>query len=137
VKPKEVGTLNQEIIDLLELNVIPDTPILLGDSNYLHMKNSHPAAFEKYFSQLEEILKNPDYVNLNPKDKSIKYIKQINEYVVVGVRISIKGKIFARTIFTFEDWKFKQYKSSGYLKKCNKIARSEDRANPKNSRQGD
>lgn len=81
------------------------------------MQSSHPEAFVKYYSSLSEILAHPDYVNLNPRDGSIKYLKKINDIVVVGVRISAKGKLFARTIFTFEPWKFSQYLSGGYLKK--------------------
>lgn len=101
------------------------------------METSHPDAFAKYFRYLEDILAAPDYVNRNPRDGSIKYIKQISEYVVVGVRVSTKGTAFARTIFTFEQWKFEQYQRSGYLKKRNKKAPSEESASPKDSRQGD
>lgn len=49
-------------------------------------------------------------------DGSWKNIKRINECVVVGVRVSTRGTAFARTIFTFTDEKFDQYKRSGYLK---------------------
>jgi len=117
MKPKKVGIIDKETVRLLGLDVPPGTPILLGDSNYQHMQSSHPDAFAKYFSYLEEILDSPDYVNLNPRDGSVKYIKRISEYVVVGVRVSTKGTAFARTIFTFENWKFNQYQIGGYLKK--------------------
>lgn len=119
---RRVGTIDKKTIDLLGLSIAPDTPILLGESNINHMKESHPEDYEKYFSSLETILATPDYVNLNPKDGSIKYIKTIDEHVVVGVRVSTKGKAFARTIFTIEEWKFKQYADGGYLKEHTKKA---------------
>ena len=111
-----VGIIDQSVVSLLSLSIAPGTPILLGDSNLQHMKDSHPGDFQKYYSQLEAILANPDYVNLNPIDGSIKYIKQLSDQVVVGVRISGSGKAFARTIFVFPQWKFDQYMSGGYLK---------------------
>ena len=100
------------------------------------MQESHPEAYNKYFNMLENILSAPDYVNLNPKDGSIKYIKTIDEHVVVGVRVSTRGNAFARTIFTFEDWKFQQYANGGYLKEHTKKAQPESCASP-NPRQGD
>ncbi|WP_297571044.1 PBECR2 nuclease fold domain-containing protein [uncultured Anaerovibrio sp.] len=119
---RQVGTIDKKTIELLGLSIAPDTPILLGESNINHMKESHPEDYEKYFSSLEAILATPDYVNLNPRDGSIKYIKTIDEHVVVGVRVSTKGKAFARTIFTIEEWKFKQYADGGYLKEHTKKA---------------
>lgn len=111
-----VGYINETVISLLGLNLPPNTPIFLGQSNIQHMMESHPDDFAKYFNHLKLILDCPDYVNLNPKDNSIKYIKRLNENVVVGVRISSKGKAFARTIFVFPPWKFNQYMVGGYLK---------------------
>ena len=122
MKARQVGIIDEKTINLLGLTLEPGTPILLGESNLKHMQGSHPEAYQKYFSRLEDILASPDYVNLNPKDGSIKYIKTIDEHVVVGVRVSTKGNAFARTIFTFEDWKLKQYAEGGYLKEHTKKA---------------
>lgn len=119
---RQVGIIDERTIKLLGLSISPGTPILLGESNIAHMKESHPEAYQKYFSSLESILSEPDYVNLNPKDGSIKYIKTIEDHVVIGVRVSTKGNAFARTIFTIEEWKFKQYADGGYLKEHTKKA---------------
>lgn len=119
---RQVGTIDEKTIMLLGLDITPGTPILLGESNITHMRESHPEAYEKYFSNLEAILSAPDYVNLNPKDGSIKYIKTLDDHVVIGVRVSTKGKAFARTIFTIEEWKFNQYADGGYLKEHTKKA---------------
>ena len=120
MKPRQVGTITAEVISLLGLSVQPGCPILLGESNYKHMRESHPDAFADYFDQLEEILAYPDYVNLNPKDGSVKYIKHIFENVAVGVRVSAGGTAFARTIFIVEAWKLRQYEAGGHLKTCSR-----------------
>ena len=137
MKTRLVGHIDAETIQLLHLDIKENTPIFLGESNYKHLQTSHPDAFTKYFRYLEKILAEPDYVNLNPRDNSIKYIKQISEYVVIGVRVSAKGTAFARTIFIFEDWKFKQYQNGGYLKVHTKKTPSAEDALSKSSRQGD
>lgn len=135
-KTRQVGIIDEKTVNLLGLTIAPGTPILLGESNIQHMKESHPEAYGKYFAMLEDILSTPDYVNLNPKDKSVKYIKTIDEHVVVGVRVSTRGNAFARTIFTFENWKLQQYADGGYLKEHTKKAQPESYASP-NPRQGD
>lgn len=111
------ATLADDLMtEIMKLDWSEFEQLVLGETNYKHMETSHPDAFGKYFCYLEDILASPDYVNRNPRDGSIKYIKRINEYVVVGVRVSTRGTAFARTIFTFTDEKFDQYKRSGYLK---------------------
>lgn len=111
-----VGYIDSKVVSLLSLPLTPGIPILLGESNIEHMKSEHPEDFIKYFSHLKSILAEPDFVNLNPRDNSIKYIKQLDENVVVGVRISGKGTAFARTLFVFPPWKFEQFMDRGYLK---------------------
>lgn len=112
---KIVGYIDAQIIAKLELIVAPGTPILLGESNITHMRQSHPDAFDKYFDKLTDILSSPDYINKNPQDGSIKYIKRLEDHVVVGVRISAQGKVFARTIFIFTESKMQQYLQGGYV----------------------
>ena len=120
MKTRQVGIITEEVVSLLGLSIEPGTPILLGESNYKHMQESHPEAFADYFEELENILAHPDFVNLNPKDGSVKYIKHIFENVAVGVRVSASGTAFARTIFIVETWKLRQYEAGGYLKPCSK-----------------
>ena len=122
MKARQVGIIDEKTIELLGLSLPAGTPILLGESNIKHMQESHPEDYQNYFDHLEDILAAPDYVNLNPKDNSIKYIKTIDKHVVIGVRVSTNGNAFARTIFTFEEWKFKQYADGGYLKAHTKKA---------------
>ena len=79
------------------------------------MKKRHLEDFEKYYDKLYEIIKKPDFVNLNPKDNSIRYLKILDDCVVVGVRVSSNGVFYARTLFTYSDEKFKKQLEAGYL----------------------
>jgi len=45
----KIGAFSSSVIKLLNLDIPINTPIFIGESNILHMKNNHPVDFEKYF----------------------------------------------------------------------------------------
>ena len=60
------------------------------------------------------------YVAKKPNQGSIEYIKEYkvnNEFVLVAVRISNKGTMFAKTLFTMTERKKNIYLQKGYAKK--------------------
>lgn len=117
---KQVGKLNRNVIQLLQLEFKEGLPIILGESNIEHMKRQRPEDYEKYGNDIEEIIKKPTYVARNPNQGSIEYIKEYkinNEFVLVAVRISNKGTLFAKTLFTMTERKINIYLKNGYAKK--------------------
>jgi hypothetical protein len=117
---KEIGKLNWKVIKLLNLDFKKEIPIILGDSNIEHMKRKHPDNYKKYGNEINKIIANPTYVAKNPKQGSIEYIKEYkinNDFVLVAVRITNKGTLFARTLFTMTDRKKDIYLKKGYAKK--------------------
>lgn len=117
---KEIGKLNWRVIKLLNLEYKQEIPIILGSSNIEHMKRKHLEDYKKYGKDIQKIIKNPTYVAKNPKQDSIEYIKEYkidNEFVLVAVRITNKGMLFARTLFTMTDRKKNIYLNKGYAKK--------------------
>ena len=65
---KLIGYISQQVIELLGLNLEPNTPVYIGESNIEHIKNRHPYEYEKYFQDIGDIITFPDYVGINPKD---------------------------------------------------------------------
>lgn len=117
---KQIGKVNKKVIKLLELEYEEELPILLGDSNVEHMKRQHFEDYKKYGQDIKQILENPTYVAKNPNQGSIEYIKEYkvnNEFVLVAVRISNKGTMFAKTLFTMTERKKNIYLQKGYAKK--------------------
>ena len=117
---KQVGKVSKKVIELLDLEYKEELPIILGDSNIEHMKRQHARDYEKYGKDIENIIKNPTYVAKNPNQGSIEYIKEYqinNEFVLVAVRISNKGTMFAKTLFTMTERKKNIYLKNGYAKK--------------------
>ena len=115
-RPRKVGVIDQRVCDVLGLTISPGTPILMGPTNVEHMKSSHPEDFEKYFSELENILARPDYLNQHPKDGSIQYIKVFDAHVMAVVRVSSTGVFFARSIFEMSNQKLETYRKKNLLK---------------------
>ena len=98
----KIGIISETVKNVLGLSDVLDSNIYLGKTNIQHMCTSHPDAYLKYKDELENILKYPDYVGLNPKDNSIEYVKNFlinSEYVKVAVRVSTAGKYYARSIY--------------------------------------
>lgn len=117
---KQIGIVNKRVIKLLNLQYEEEMPIILGDSNIQHMKRQHFDDYEKYGQDIVEIINNPTYVAKNPNQGSIEYIKEYkidNEFVLVAVRISNKGTMFAKTLFTMTEKKKNIYLKNGYAKK--------------------
>ena len=114
-----IGYFSKKIIELLNLNIKPGTPIYIGLSNIEHIKNRHPYEFEHYLPYIEDIIDKPDYVGKNPSDNSISYVKlyQLNtEYVRVAVRITPKGIPFAKSLHMLSTYNAERYIEHGTLK---------------------
>ena len=117
---RQVGIIDQRTINLNGLSIAPNTPILLGDSNIIHMKKSHPADFQKYGSDIPLILSSPDYVGINQKDGSLEYVKEYvidNEFVKVAVRVSSGNKFYARSLYILNNNRVNNFIAKGTLKK--------------------
>ena len=115
-----IAYITQPIIDLLNLNIAPNTPIYIGETNIDHIKKRHPYEYEKYFSHLEEIISFPDYVGINPKDTSIIFVKLYEidgEYIRVAAKITSNGRCFAKTLHLLSTCNAERYIEKGTLKK--------------------
>ena len=120
--PELIGILNKEITDYFDLK---ENYVYLGEQNKEHIKKKHYQDYENYFEYISEIISSPDYFGKNLKDESIELIKEfeISEkvYVKVAVRISKKGKLFARTLYKLTDTERFEYQlSKGFYKKIEK-----------------
>ncbi len=105
---------------LLGISAPKDRTIYFSQTNLAHMKSSHPNDFAKYGKELENILKEPDYVGQNPSDGSIEYVKEFkidSEYVKVAVRLSRSERYFARSLYVLNNNRVANFIRKGTLKK--------------------
>ena len=117
---KQIGKINRKVIEILGLEYYKELPIMLGDTNIEHMKRQHLDDYNKYGKDIEKIIENPTYIARNPNQGSIEYIKEYkinNEFVLVAVRVSNRGTMFAKTLFIMTERKKNIYLKKGYAKK--------------------
>lgn len=117
-----VGVLSKKVIDTFNLNMQVGQTILCGPGNKQHMRNEHPDDFEKYGDEIKNIIADPDFIAKHPKKTSIEYIKKYynsdspEDYVLVAVRASGSGQLYARTLFVMDLSKVERYKKNNALK---------------------
>ena len=120
---KRIGFFSSDVIRTLGLDIPAGTSIYIADSNLEHMKTSHPEDYEKYGSELQNIIANPDYVGKNTKDDSIEFTKEYfvnGEYVKVAVRVSTQNVYYARSMYVLNSNRVKNFIEKGTLKKLDK-----------------
>ncbi len=125
MKTKQIGEVNQSVINMLGLALDEAKPILIGETNIAHMKKEHPEDFEKYGDKVAEIINTPDYVAKHPSKDSIEYIKvyydeEKEKRVLVAVRATGGGTFYARTLFVMADKKVERYKEKDAFHKYEK-----------------
>lgn len=117
-----IGTLTKNVINEFGLTLKEGQPIYIGNSNLNHMQTEHPEDFEKYGDKIIEIINDPDYIAKHPnkKNSAIEYIKvyttEDNQHVLVAVRATGSGTLFARTLFVMDNEKVEKYKKKSALK---------------------
>lgn len=117
---QKVGTISPRVAATLGLSGVDNAPIYLGATNIAHMQSRHPADYQKYSREIPNILAAPDYVGLNQKDGSIEYVKGFivdGEYVKVAVRVSSSGTHYARSLYTLNSNRVRNFITKGTLKK--------------------
>ena len=109
----------KKIIDLLNLDIPENTEIYIGNQNKEHMEKKHSHDYYYYHHLLPNIIENPDYVGIEPKNNSIEYIKEVsidpNVIIKIAIRVSSNGKYFVRTMYNISDHKIQSALNKGYL----------------------
>ena len=121
---KPIAHISKKVIDALGLDITENTPIYLGKSNIEHMKQKHSADYDEYGDVIADILNQPEYVGKNPKDDSIEYVREYkrnnDEFVKVAVRISLKGRYYARSLYVLSANRARNFIRKGTLKDLTK-----------------
>lgn len=119
--PIVIGRVTEALIHFLKLEM-EETDILFWKDRITHIEE-HKNDFkseESYLHHLESIpiiVQFPDYVGYHEKDKSLQFIKRIDVYTLVAIRVSDRGKCNLRTMFPVTPNKLASYLASGRVKK--------------------
>lgn len=95
-----VGYISQSVIETLGLELKPNTPVFIGESNIEHIKSRHPYEYDVYYKDISTIINSPDYVGLN-----------------LAAKITAGGKCFAKTLHSLSTCNAERYIEKGTLKR--------------------
>jgi hypothetical protein len=112
--PQYVGTLTQEVIDHLGLKCDPG-PIYIGPTNIEHIQARHPVEFALHLQDIPDIIQNPDYVGIHPKQNGVEFVKTFAQGIMVSIRLSAKGVPYVRSLYAVPDKRIQAYLQKGTL----------------------
>ena len=107
------------------LGIQSDVNVIKYSKNNLEkhlLKRNHIDAL-KYFDKIEDIIEEPDYVGINPNEKSecLEYVKVFDENILVALKIhSSEEFYYIPSMYTITDYKLQSRLFSGRLKKVDK-----------------
>ncbi len=117
---KNIGKLDEKKLKFISekrpdfANEIKDTDIIMWDDRIDHIekhrmnfKNIYD--FDDYVDMIPDIVENPDYIGIKDKNKSIQFIKQYNDNILIAVRLTTKGKLSFRTMYPITDGQLDDY----------------------------
>ncbi|MCL2629032.1 MAG: PBECR2 nuclease fold domain-containing protein [Oscillospiraceae bacterium] len=119
-----VGRLTQKVINLLRLTLIETDILISKDKIRYTLKHAEDfKSYEQYkkcFEMTPDIITNPDYVALHPNGESIEYIKQVDDLVLLAVRIKAGEHLWVSSFFPITRAKLNKYIKEGTAKRFSK-----------------
>ena len=85
----KVGTYNNVFNDILGIN-ISESEIFMSKGLPAHMLKRHHEKCLKYIDYIPDIIKEPDYIGINPHEtevQSIELIKRYNDNILIGIKL--------------------------------------------------
>ena len=116
---KQVGRIKSEYFQILELDDSIDIVKVNIENLRKHLENRNHDNMIKYLSRISELLENPDYIGINPRERgrSIEYVIQLEENVLIGIKLDYKNEYFyIATMHEISELKLNQRIKNGRLK---------------------
>ena len=119
---KIIGNVNEDVKKLL--NIKTDIKVITTSDGFLkHLKKRNHTNMFPYIGSIEEIINNPDYVGVNPRETttSLEYIKIYEDNILIGLKLDCKNNYFyTATMHEISNLKLEQRIKNGRLKKFDK-----------------
>ena len=124
---EKIGQVTDEVKKIFDI-VLEASDIKVNKEGLRsHMlKRHHHNDVIHHIEDLELILRNPDFVGVNPreKDTSFEYIKRFDDNVLVAIKLHKSGDFFyVPTMYRLQDFKLQSRIKSGRLRKLDKKSR--------------
>ena len=116
---KQVGRIKSEYFRILKLDDSIDIVKVNMENLKNHFEKRNNDNMIKYLSRISELLENPTYIGINPREKgrSIEYVIQLDENVLIGIKLDYKNEYFyIATMHEISELKLNQRIKNGRLK---------------------
>ena len=116
---KQVGRIKPEYFRILKLDDSIDIVKVNMENLKKHLEKRNHDNMIKYLSRISELLENPTYIGINPREKgrSIEYVIQLDENVLIGIKLDYKNEYFyIATMHEISELKLNQRIKNGRLK---------------------
>lgn len=116
---KQVGRIKSEYFRILKLDDSIDIVKVNMENLRKHLEKRNHDNMIKYLSRISELLENPTYIGINPREKgrSIEYVIQLDENVLIGIKLDYKNEYFyIATMHEISELKLNQRIKNGRLK---------------------
>lgn len=120
-KMLEVGMYQEEFNKILNID-LPIGIIYQSKGLPTHMVKRKHFKCLKYIDKISDIIKNPDYIGINPsEDNSIELIKRFENNVLIGIKLDTdENYLYVSTMHDVQESKIERRLHGGRLKKFNK-----------------
>ena len=116
---KQVGRIKSEYFRILKLDDSIDIVKVNMENLKKHLEKRNHDNMIKYLSRISELIENPDYIGINPRERgrSIEYVIQLEENVLIGIKLDYKNEYFyIATMHEISELKLNQRIKNGRLK---------------------
>lgn len=116
---KQVGRIKSEYFQILELDDSIDIVKVNIENLRKRLEKRNHDNMIKYLSRISELIENPDYIGINPRERgrSIEYVIQLEENVLIGIKLDYKNEYFyIATMHEISELKLNQRIKNGRLK---------------------
>lgn len=121
---KVIGELSTNTLDFLKeknpsfAQQIKNKRIVMWSERLEHIEKhknnfSNEETFNKYVDMIPHIIENPDVIGIREKDSSIQFIKEMDDNVLVAIRLNTKGNLSFRTMYPITDSQKNDYIRKG------------------------
>ena len=123
---EKIGQVTNEVKEIFNI-VLEASDIKVNKEGLRsHMMKCHHNDVIQHIEDLELILSNPDFVEINPREKgaSFEYVKRFDDNVLVAIKLHKSGDFFyVPTMYRIQDYKLQSRIKSGRLRKIDKKSR--------------
>ena len=119
-----IGKLDKKMLDFLRdknpefADKINNTKLLMWNERFEHIQKhkmnfKNEDIFNDYVNRIPDIISAPDIIGIREKDSSLQFIKQMDDNILIAIRLNAVGNLSFRTMYPITDSQKNDYLRKG------------------------